>query len=56
MFKDKSLKKDVSHSRTKRECIDPPELIKKCLSCKRPKCRNCIESMKAAERYAYVHV
>ena len=51
-----NISKKTSGKRVKRECIDPPELIKKCLSCKKPSCRNCIGSMTTEQKYAYVHV
>lgn len=35
------------------DSIDTPELIKKCLSCKKKECTNCIYSMTSKERTEY---
>lgn len=35
--------------------IDPMEIIKKCLSCEKKRCTNCIVSMSSKEKKAYVH-
>lgn len=50
-----NISKKTSEKWVKRECIDQPELIKKCLSCKKSVCRNCIGRMTADEKCAYVH-
>lgn len=37
------------------EQIDPNEIVKMCLSCKKKRCTNCVNGMTTKEKRTYVH-
>lgn len=37
------------------EQIDPNEIVKMCLSCKKKRCNNCVGTMTTKEKRTYVH-